>query len=109
MKKRLEDSVYRLVVAEVGDYERKKRKLAEGKLSPEQIVEYSRKTSAIEDALLSVCRGETFEAMDALRTDIAQGRGFKCSAAKTIYVSRATYSRRKREAVWSIATMLRLI
>ena len=29
MKKRLEDSVYRLVVAEVGDYERKKRKLAE--------------------------------------------------------------------------------
>ena len=109
MKKRLEESVYRLVVAEVGDYDRKKKRLAEGHLTTDQVAEYTRKTSAIENALLSVCRGESLEAQNALRADIALGRGFNSSAAKNIYISRSTYSRRKREAVWSIAVMLRLI
>ena len=109
MNNKIPKSVYKLVVAEVGDYERKKRLLEEGKLPRESIVVYTKSVCAIESALLSVCELEPAEAIDALRSDIALGRGFKNSVAKRYYTTKGTYMRRKRHAVTIIARALGLI
>ena len=109
MNNKIPQSVYKLVVAEVGDYERKKRLLEEGKLPRESIIVYTKSVCAIESALLSVCYSECREAREALRSDIALGRGFKNGSAKRYYTSYATYVRRKRQAVEVIARSLGLI
>lgn len=109
MNNKIPESVYKLVVAEVGDYERKKHLLEDGKLPRESIMVYTKSVCAIESALLSVCEGECTEARDALRSDIALGRGFKNGAAKQYYATRGTYIRRKRQAVNIIARALGLI
>lgn len=109
MNNKIPESVYKLVVAEVGDYERKKRLLENGKLPRESIMAYTKSVCAIDSALLSVCYSECREAREALRADIALGRGFKNGAAKRYYTSHATCARRKRQAVEAIARLLGLI
>ena len=76
MSRVLEKSVYRLVVAEVGDYERMKRKVESGNLTREQIISFTRKISAIENAICAVCDGESERAKSALISDIANERGY---------------------------------
>lgn len=109
MNNKIPQSVYKLVVAEVGDYERKKRLLEQGKLPRESIIAYTKSVCAIEYALLSVCAGECAKARDALRSDIALGRGFRNGAAKQYYTGRGTYTCRKRQVIDAIARALGLI
>jgi hypothetical protein len=109
MKKGVESSVYRVVVATAADYNRMKRAIDSHSLGKDQALELSRKVNAIDNALLAVCEGECDAARSALLSDIARMRGFKNSAGKAYYASRATYTRRKREAVRMIAIMLGLV
>ena len=107
--KGLPESVYKLVVAEVGDYERKKQALEKGGLSREQAIEYDRKVTVIDTALQSACAGETRAAQRALLSDIAAVRGYHHGAAAAYYPSKKTYIKRKGQAVTTIAKLLELI
>ena len=109
---RVPDSVYQIVVAEFADYDRKRKLLdcvGERKAANELVRVYIDHVVAIDAALLSVCRGESTEARDALRSDIAQGRGFKNSAAKKFYSTRSLFIRRKSDAIYEVARSLELI
>ena len=109
---RLPDSVYKLVVAEFADYDRKRRFLSvigERRAENELVRMYMEHVIAIDAALLSVCRGEGGDAREALRTDIAEGRGFNTSAAKKYYTSRELFVRRKSAAIYEVARALELI
>lgn len=103
------ESVYKLVVAEIADYERKKKALEKGDLSREQMIEYSRKVTLIDTAIQSVCFGEGRKAQCALIADIATMRGYEHGAASEFYTTKGTYMRRKREAVTLISKLLGLI
>jgi hypothetical protein len=109
MSRVLEKSVYRLVVAEVGDYDRMKRKVESGNLTREQIISFTRKISAIENAICAVCDGESERAKSALISDIANERGYIKACSKEYYASRSTFDRRKNEAIEMIAAMLGLV
>ena len=106
---KIEKSVYRLVVAEVGDYERMRRKLDKGNLTKDQIIGFTRKVAAIDNALCAVCEGEGEKAKALLLSDIANDRGYYKSSAREIYVCKGTFDRRKRDAIEMIATMMGLI
>ena len=106
---KIEKSVYRVVVAEVGDYERMKRKVESGNLTREQIISFTRKIAAIENAMCAVCDGECERARVALISDIAHERGYQKASAKEFYGSRGTFDRRKGEAIEMIAAMLGLV
>lgn len=106
---KIEKSVYRVVVAEVGDYERMKRKIESGNLTRDQIISFTRKITAIENALCAVCEGECERAKSALISDIANERGYQKASAKQYYGSRGTFDRRKNEAIEMIAAMLGLV
>ena len=103
------ESVYRLVVAEVGDYDRKKKALEKGGLSREKMVEYGRKVAVIDTAMESVCLNECPEAKRALMADISSMRGYKNGEAREFYTTKGTYIRRKRQALTIIAKLLELM
>lgn len=103
------ESVYKLVVAEVGDYERKKKEIEAGGLSRDQMIEYGRKVAVIDTALQSACVGECPRAKSALMADIAAMRGYDHGAAREFYTTKGTYMRRKREAITIIAKLLGLM
>ena len=107
--KAIPESVYKLVVAEVGDYERKKKALEKGDLTREKAVEYGRKVAIIDTAMHSACIGECAEAQKALMSDIASMKGYKNGAARQYYLTKGTYIRRKRHAVTIIAKLLELM
>ncbi|MBE6584541.1 MAG: hypothetical protein E7649_06165 [Ruminococcaceae bacterium] len=109
---RLPDSVYKLVIAEFVDYDRKRKLLdsvGERKATNELVRVYLDRVIAIDAALLAVCRGEGEEAREALRSDIAQGRGFKTSAAKKYYTAEQIYKRRKSDVIYEVAKAMKLI
>lgn len=107
--KSMPDSVYKLVVAEVGDYDRKKEALEKGDLPREKIIEYSRKLAAIDTAISSACSGEGTRAKTALMFDIANLKGYNNGLARQYYLTKGIYMRRKREAMTSIARILELL
>lgn len=106
---RLEKTVYDVVVSVVADYSRMKKLLEKDNLTRQQAAEFTRKVSAVDNALIAVCDGETEEVRDALRSDIAHRRGFQRGAAKKYYTFGQTYEKRKSDAVRMIAKMLDLI
>ena len=109
---KIPDSVYKLVVAEFADYDRKRRFLStvgERKANNDLVRVYLDRVIAIDAALLAVCRGESAEAREALRYDIAEGRGFNTSAAKKFYTSRELFIRRKSAAIYEVARSLEFI
>lgn len=107
---RLPDEVYRIVVAEFADYDRKKQYLnslsGRKKIEPELISSYTQKIIAIDSALLSVCRGESASARLALRCDIANGRGYRTSSAKQYYSTHTIYTKRKSDVIFVAACAL---
>ena len=109
MTKILENSVYKVVVATVGDYDRMRRMLDKGTVEGRRAIEFSRRIDAIDNALVAVCKGECEAARLALLSDIARERGFEKSAAKQYFASVNTFKRRKRETVEMIAEMLGLV
>lgn len=109
MKKWIEGSVYDLVVATASDYRRMKRLLSEGNVTLDQAVVFTRRISAIENALIVACKGEGERVREAMLTDIAERRGFERSVSKKYYPARATFVRRKERAVCLIAEMLGLL
>ena len=109
MVKSLEDSVYKVVVATVGDYDRMRRMVEKGAVEGRRAIEFSRRIDAIDNALIAVCKGECEAARQALLSDIALERGFERSAAKQYYATIKTFRRRKREAIEMIAEMLGLV
>lgn len=109
---RIPDSVYKLVVAEFADYDRKRRFLAtvgERRAANDLVKVYVDHVVAIDAALMSTCRGEDQAAREALRYDIAEGRGFNTSAAKKFYTSRELFIRRKSAAIYEVARSLEFI
>lgn len=107
--KSVPDSVYRLVVAEVGDYQRKKKALEGRDLSRDKIIEYGKKIAIIDTAMQSACFDEVPEAKEALMSDIAENKGFKNGVARKYYTTKGTYIRRKRHAVILLAKLLELM
>ena len=105
---RLPRSVYDIVVAVVSDYDRMKKLLDKGEVTREQAIRFTKKISAVDDALLVVCEGEDEDVMLALRRDIGEKRGFVRSYAKAFYEERV-FENRKREAIWQMARLLNLI
>lgn len=109
MKKRVEESVYQVVVATVGDYERMRRLLKSDTLSRTQIDELGRKVNAIDNALIAVCSGECEGVREALLSDIAEKRGFEKCRSKEYYGTAKTFFKRKRDAICLIAEMMGLV
>lgn len=109
MNKIMEDSVYKVVVATVGDYDRMRRMLEKGTVEGKKALEFARRIDAIDNALVAVCKGECEAVRVALLYDIARERGFDKSAAKQYFTSINTFKRRKREAIEMIAEMLGLV
>ncbi len=109
MGKKIEKSVYKVVVATVGDYDRMKRKVESGNLTRDQLIDFTRRISAIDHAICAVCEGECDRVKEALLSDIAQSRGYGNSASKVFYGSSATFKRRKSEAISTIASMMGLV
>lgn len=102
-------TAYDVVVATVSDYWRMKKLLDTGQLTREQVAVFTRKVTAIENAICAVCDGEDAEAGRALLRDIAYRRGYERSEAKAYYPAVATFERRKREAVRMIGRMLGVV
>lgn len=109
MGKKMETSVYKVVVAVVGDYDRMKRRVESENLPKDQLVDFTRKLSAIDHAMCAVCDGECECLKEALISDIAQSRGYVNSASKVFFGSPATFKRRKSDAISMIAAMMGLI
>ncbi len=109
MKKWIDNSVYDVVVATVGDYRRMKKLINDGTVTLEQAVVFAKKISAIDNALVAVCQGDGERAREALLTDIAERRGFERCISKKYYPARNTFLRRKERAVCLIAEMLGLL
>ncbi len=105
---RLPRSVYDIVVAVVSDYDRMKKLLDKGEVTREQAIRFTKKISAVDDALLVVCEGEDEDVMAALRRDIGDRRGFSRSLTKDYY-SEKCFTRRKSDAIRLIAHLLNLI
>ncbi len=106
---RMQKTVYDVVVAVVADYGRMKKMLEKGNLTREQVAAFTRKVTAIDNALLAVCDGEPEEVREALMSDIAHRKGFERGSAKEYYTVSGTYEKRKADAVRMIAKMLNLI
>lgn len=109
MNKILEDSVYKVVVATVGDYDRMRRLIEKGDIEGRRAIDFLRRIDAIDNALIAVCKGECDAARLALLSDIAKERGFEKSASKQYFTSINTFKRRKRETIVMIAEMLGLV
>ena len=106
---RIQKTVYDVVVATVADYPRMKKMLEKGSVTKDQAVVFARKVAAVDNALIAVCDGESGEVVEALRSDIANRKGFENAASRTVYTTKETFHRRKRKAVDLIAKMLNLI
>lgn len=106
---RLPKSVYNLVVATVADYDRMRSLIDKNQVSREQMKEFTRKISAIDNALVAVCDGEQSAVREALRLDISQKRGYDRSVARSYCMTERTFFRRKQETMLLIAKMLELI
>ena len=79
---KLNKTISGMVVAIAADYPRMKKMLEGGNVTRDQAVLFTRYVSAVDNALIAVCRGEPAEARELLRKDIAEKNGFFAEVIK---------------------------
>lgn len=106
---KLNKTISGMVVAIAADYPRMKKMLEGGNVTRDQAVLFTRYVSAVDNALIAVCRGEPAEARELLRKDIAEKNGFETSESKVYYGTFYMFNKRKYDAIKMIAEMNNLI
>lgn len=101
---RLPLAVDRVVRAHCEDYDRRRRAIAEGRLSPETLGHYMVLNAKIDRAIASCCE-ESF--CEEMREDIAAAHGHRNS--RLYFISPGTFKARKRETKIAIAKALHLL